>query len=301
MRGWILHSVSDNGTRPDDYEIRRFQEVSQTCGVDLRVLRPEQFDLIVTRDDRRSVRVDAEVVPLPDFVLPRSGAKTAYFALAVIRHLERLGVHSFNKSAAIETVRDKLYTQQILAASDLPFAKTMLAKFPVDVDLVEKDLGFPVVVKTISGSKGVGVFLCEDLPRFQDLMDLIGAAESSANIILQELVPTSFGRDLRVVTVGGRAVACMQRTAQGEGFKANFSAGGSVESYQLTPEIEWLALEASRVFDLDIAGIDLLFDEDHFKICEVNSAPGFRGIEQCCDVNIPSEILDFIRVRLGGL
>jgi gamma-F420-2:alpha-L-glutamate ligase len=299
MHGWILHNILDAAARPDAYEVRRFQEVAEESGIELRVLRPEQFDLIVTRDDRRSVRVDADVVALPDFLLPRLGAKTTYFALAVIRHLERLGVRSFNRSAAIETVRDKLYTQQILAASDLPFAKTMLVKFPVDADLVEKYLGFPVVVKTISGSRGVGVFLCENRAKFQDLVDLIGAAESAANIILQELVESSFGRDLRVVTVGGRAIACMQRTAKGDGFKANFSAGGSVESHQLTPEIEWLALEASRVFDLDIAGVDLLFEDGHFKICEVNSAPGFRGIEQCCDINVAGEIFEFIRVRLG--
>ena len=74
--------------------------------------------------------------PCQDFILPRMGAATTYFALAVVRHLERLGVHTFNSSQSIETVRDKLFTHQILAQSDLPFAQTMLAKFPVDADAV---------------------------------------------------------------------------------------------------------------------------------------------------------------------
>ena len=161
MNGWILYKQSQNEVEPDNYEIARFVEAAGAGGVGLRVVKPDDFDLIVTRDDRKSIRLDGAVVPLPVFLLPRMGAGTTYFALAVIRHLERLGVRTFNKSTSIEQVQDKLYTQQILAASDLPFAKTMLAKFPPDVDLVERYLGFPVVVKTVSGSLGTGVFLAE--------------------------------------------------------------------------------------------------------------------------------------------
>jgi len=299
MRGWILYKSSETEIKPEAYEIHRLQDVARAQGIEVKVLKPEQFDLIVTRDDRKSVRVDGDILPLPDFLLPRMGAGTTYFALAVIRQLERLRVRSFNSSASIETVKDKLYTQQILAASDLPFAKTMLARFPVDVSVVEKYLGFPVVVKTVSGSQGIGVFLSENRSQFGDLMHLISAAKSSVNIILQEFVQCSCGRDLRVITIGGRAVACMQRIARVGSFKANFSNGGSVEPYELTAEIEWLATEASRILGLDIAGVDLLFDDGHFKICEVNSSPGFQGMEQSQDINISREILDFVRVRLG--
>src|SRR5690625_844887 len=265
----------------------------------MRVIAPEQFDLVVTRDDRKSVVVDNEVLQLPDFVLPRMGAGTNYFALAVIRHLERLGVHTFNSSQSIDTVKDKLYTQQILAEHNIPVPKTMLIKYKSDVDLVERHLGFPVVVKTISGAQGSGVFLAETKSKFVDLLEMINAYKPRATMILQKFIEQSRGIDLRVFTVGGRAVAAMKRIAGDDSFKANFSRGGKVEPYEITPEIEWLATETSRVLDLDIAGIDLLFDGDHFKICEANSSPGFEGIESCMDVNIPDEIYQFLRVRLG--
>ncbi len=300
MRGWILHKSNGSEGRPESYSIRRFKETAAASGIEVKIVRPEQIDLIITGDDQKSVRLDGEVVPLPDFLLPRMGSGTTYFALAVIRQLERLRVKTFNKSSSIETVKDKLYTQHVLAASNLPFAKTMLVKFPVDVDLVEKVLDFPVVVKTISGSRGDGVFLSEDRSKFEDLMKLIRASKSNINLILQEFVSSSFGRDLRVITIGGRAVCCMKRSSTRGSFKANFSAGGSVEAFDLTPEIEWLASETSRVFDLDIAGIDLLFDGDHFKICEVNSSPGFKGMELCHSINVPREIFNYIRLRIGA-
>ena len=100
---------------------------------------------------------------------------------------------------------------------------------------------------------------------------------------------------------GGRVVACMERIARYGTFKANFSRGGKVKAFPISREIEWLATDCARVLNLDIAGIDLLFDGESFKICEANSSPGFKGIESCCDISIPDVIFDFIRVRLGIL
>lgn len=299
MKGWIIYRAPENEVKPETYEINRLIEEAEKQDIDIQVLAPEQFDLVVTRDDRKSVIVDNEVLQLPDFVLPRMGAGTNYFALAVIRHLERLGVHTFNSSQSIDTVKDKLYTQQILAEHNLPVPKTMLIKYKSDVELVEKHLGFPVIVKTISGAQGSGVFLAETKSKFVDLLEMINAYKPRATMILQEFIQESRGIDLRVLTIGGRAVAAMKRISGDDSFKANFSRGGRVEPYEITPEIEWLATETSRVLNLDIAGIDLLFDGDHFKICEANSSPGFEGIESCTDANIPEEIYQYLRVRLG--
>lgn len=301
MKCWIIYKRTQAEISPEAYEVRRLLDAAEKNDIDARVIKPDQVELVVTREGRRSILIDGHLTQVPDFVLPRMGAGTTYFALAVIRHLERLGVHCFNSSTSIDAVKDKLLTQQILASNNLPVPKTMLVKFPVDEHIVEQQLGFPVVVKSLSGSQGKGVFLSETKKSFADLVQLIEASSPTANIILQEFISESYGQDLRVVTIGGRPIACMKRTsAEGE-FKANFSAGGSVEAYPMTPEIEWLALQASSILGLDIAGVDLLFAGDHFKICEVNSSPGFQGLERCCDVDVAHEIYHYITIRLGSL
>ena len=302
MRGWVLYRGSANVLKKEtySYECDRLKNEAAHAGIDLQIYKPEQFDLTVTREDKQSILLDGKPVELPDFVIPRLGASTTYFSLAVVRHLERLGVYSVNTSQSIETVRDKLFAHQILAEAGLPVPKTMLVKFPVDVDKVEKHIGFPVVVKTLSGSHGSGVFLSENKQSFKDLMQLIEVSNSSMNIILQEYIDTSKGRDLRVLTIGGRVAACMERTAASEDeFKTNFSAGGNVKAFDVNPEIEWLATQTSQKLDLDFGGIDLLFGKDHFYICEGNSSPGFKGIESVCDINISQELFHFVRVRLG--
>jgi len=299
LLGWIIYKTHELEVKPEVYEINRLIAEAKKHTIDLHVLKPEQIDLIVTKEDRKSILVNDKPTSLPDFVLPRMGAGTTYFALAVIRHLERLGVPGFNNSDSIDTVKDKLYTHQILAQSNLPVPKTMLVKFPVDINLIEKHIGFPAVIKTLSGSQGKGVFLVRDKQSCKDLFQLLEITNAKISIIIQEFIETSYGKDLRVFTVGGRVVACMERKSNSEDFKANYSLGGTVSSYPVTPEIEWLAVEVTRLLGLDIAGVDLLFDHDHFKICEVNSSPGFQGVESCCNVNIPKEIYTYLKLRLG--
>ena len=299
MRGWILYKKAKSELKESNYEVHRFLSEAEKSSIELQIIKPEQVDIIVGKDDLGNIMVDGKNCPLPDFVIPRMGAGTTYFALAVIRQLERLGVYSVNSSNSIEIVRDKLYTQQILAKNNLPIPKSMLVKFPVNIELVEEYINFPVVVKTISGSQGNGVYLSEDKNNFIDLMHLLESTSSNANIIIQEFIKTSRGVDLRIITVGGRVIGCMKRINNNGGFKANFSAGGVVEKYELNAEIEWLATTVSNIMNLDIAGIDLLFDEGHFKICECNSSPGFKGMESCNNVNMPVEIYNYIKFRKG--
>lgn len=299
MRGWILYKRAKNELKESNYEVHRFISEAEKLSIELEIIKPEQIDLIVGRDNKGNIMVDGKSWPLPDFVIPRMGAGTTYFALAVIRQLEGLGVYSVNSSSSIEIVRDKLYTQQILAQNNLPIPKSMLAKFPVNVALVDDYIKFPAVIKAISGSQGNGVYLSENKGAFNDLMHLLEATNPNANVIVQEFIKNSRGIDLRVLTVGGRVIGCMKRINNTGGFKANFSAGGIVERYDLNSEIELLATTIASIMNLDIAGIDLLFDEGHFKICECNSSPGFKGMESCNNINVPVEIFNYIKFRKG--
>ncbi len=129
-------------------------------------------------------------------------------------------------------------------------------------------------------------------------MQMVENSNPKVNLIFQEFIKSSYGKDLRVFIVGGRVVGAMLRTASDGNFKSNYSRGGTVQKFEITPEIEWLVLEIARKLDLDIAGIDLLFDNNGYKICEVNSSPGFEGLELACEKNIALEIIQFVKHKL---
>lgn len=298
MEGWVI-CRGDKSTG-ESYETNRFIEESKKHNIRLKVYRPEQIDLVVSNNDNRNVFVEGKQVKAPDFILPRiGGEETKYYTLAVTRYFEKLGIPCINSSLSIETVKDKLFSTQILAHHNIPVPKTMLINNSTDINLIEKNIKFPAVVKTLSGSFGKGVYLAQDKKSLQEIIDLVEITNSGMNLLIQEYISASHGRDLRVFVVNGRAISCMQRTSIGDEFRANFSLGGNAKKYPLTPEIEYLAVQSAKVSDLEIAGVDLLFDKDQFKVCEINAAPGFELLESSIDINIPKKIFQYIKSRYG--
>lgn len=295
MNVWIL-------TRdPESYENNRFKEEAEKEEVELQFVTSDDFDIIVTREGEKSILYKGNYINLPDCLIPRRGANTAYFELAIIRHLEKMGVFVINSSQSVENAKDKLLTLQILAANKIPIPKTMLAKLPINIELVEKEFNYPLIIKTISSTHGKGVFLCENKNQFEDFLDFMEVSKDpKVNIIIQEFVTTSKGKDIRVFVIGDRAVGAMLRSAREGKIKANFSAGGSVAPFELNSLVERLAVASSKILGLEIAGVDILFDGMSYVVCEINSSPGFKGFETATGINIPREIFRYIHNRLGN-
>ena len=319
MKLWML----GNRLTTEMYERQRFIEEAEKQNIDFSVVFADEIDLIVSRDDRKSIRYKNDIVSLPDVLLARTGSGTGYFNLSVLRQFERLNVPTIPNSNSIEASKDKMYANQILAQAGLPIPKTMLTRFPCKADLVEKQVGFPCVLKVITGSHGAGVYLCRTPKEFEDLSELISSLDSKTSMIIQEYISItrkslpseceiyscktsmiiqeyishSEGRDLRVIVIGGRVVGAMERKATDGSFKANISRGGEGAPYDVDDEMEMLAIQVAKVLDLDIAGIDLLFHPDGYKICEANSSPGFKGFENALGINIPQKVFDYARLR----
>lgn len=301
MDVWILFGDDIESNADLAHEVRRFLSVAKAMEVNVSVVRPDQFDLLVTHEVRDTILINGKPVPLPDFVFPYFNHNDhSYFSLAIVRQLERLGVHVYNGAQTIETVRDKLHTHQILAESGITTPDTMLAKFPVDMDLIEETIGFPVVVKTLNGALGIGVFLIETPKAFGDLMELVGETNPNLQLIFQKFVSQSKGRDLRLFTVDGEVIAAMERRANDGGFKANFSSGASVHEFVPDQEAIDIAVRTAEVLDIDIGGIDLLFNEGGgYTICEANTFPGFKGLEKASGVNVPEKIFEAMQRKMS--
>ena len=104
MKLWML----GNRLTTEMYERERFIEEAEKSGIDFTVAFADEIDLIVSRDDRKSIRYRNDVVSLPDALLARTGSGTGYFNLSVLRQFERLNVLTLPNSTSIEASKDKL-------------------------------------------------------------------------------------------------------------------------------------------------------------------------------------------------
>jgi RimK family alpha-L-glutamate ligase len=278
------------------YSRARFQEEAASLGLTVSWLNPQHFDLLV---DAEAVRTfyRSRTLPAPGAFVARTGSDTTMFARAIIRQMESTaGVVVVNSSDAIMASRDKLLAHQLLAAGGVPFPKTVLARQPSDVHKMVRLVGGPpVILKLLSGTHGKGVMLGKDLDEIQASLETVWALNQT--LLIQEYVDHDPGADIRVLVVGGRVLGAMKRTAKLGRFRANVHQGAHVESYPLTDDLEWLALQAAEIMGLDIAGVDLVQGRHGYLVIEVNSAPGFEGFEKATGKNVAAEMLRYVRFR----
>ena len=289
----IITKQSEN-----DYETSRLLESFASKNIIVRVCHPDDFDIVVDRDIRKGIKYTGEEVEIPQLVLVRLGAGILPFQLAVLRHFEQAGVIVINGSAPIETAKNKMMTSQLLSRAGIPIPKTMMVRFPIQEKLIAENIGYPCVVKVVTGSYGAGVYLCEKKKDYKKLVEFIESLGNKKTLLVQEYLGDHPGEDLRVLVIGGKVVGAMKRTAPDGDFRANITAGGTGEGYEVTPEIDYIARETARTLGLTIAGIDLLFDKRGFRVCEANSNPGFSGFEKYCKVNVADLITEYIKYKV---
>lgn len=298
MKIWYIWEGDINSEIPGTYEIRRLLEVGLSRGHDVQILSPGQFKILVGGSVDQNVFIDGKGQERPDLIMSRMGAASTYLSISIIRHMWQHGVVVVNDADAIERAIDKMFTMHVLADKGIPIPKTMFARCPVDSNVVTQQIGYPVIVKTLKGTQGGGVFLCETPDSLRDLSEiLVHQGADVSPVLFQEFIATSRGRDIRVFCVGGKVLACMERKSTDGSFKSNITRGGVGQPVEITPEISKIALDTCNALGLEIAGIDLLYTEDGYRVCEANSAPDFRGLEKFCQVDVPKSIYEYIEAR----
>ena len=286
LHGWVL---VPGGEPP---ELSRIRQGALAHGVEIDVVPPKSVDLLLDPARPDLVWVEGEARPRPQFAIAGFVDESDYFNFALMRQLDTQGVVCVNPAEAMLNSSDKLRTLQLLATGGIPVPRTLLWRPGLTAATVEARLGLPVVMKLLRGSRGQGVFLVHTRQELANHLDLVQYGRVRDEVIFQELIAATKGRDLRVMVIDGQARACMQRrSGSADGFKANLSQGGSADAYPMTDEIRRLAVESARILGLVVGGIDLLFTQTGFVVCEADSIPGFKGLEAACDINVPAEIL----------
>jgi len=235
-----------------------------------------------------------------DAVIPRSGAGHTFYATAIVRQFEMMGIWSANSSQSISRARDKLRSLQILQRREVGLPTTAFANSTSDVEGIIKLVGgAPLVVKLLEGMQGMGVVLAETRSAARSLIEAFLGME--ANILVQEYIKESGGSDVRCFVVGERVVASMIRIAAEGDFRANLHRGGRAEKVKLTKEERVMAVRAAKALGLQVAGVDILRSSRGPLVLEVNSSPGLEGIEEATGVDVAGKIIEHVEknVRPG--
>ena len=208
--------------------------------------------------------------------------------------LEFLGIPVINEFNVSTICGNKMLTSMQLKKNNIPTPKTY---FSFSGDAAQENLskiGYPVVIKPIIGSWGRNVMPLKDKDTADAIIEQREITDGPLDRIfyLQEMVDRP-PRDIRVITIGDKAVTAMYRKSSGS-FKTNIALGAEPEICDITNEMEDLCASASKAVGGGILGVDLMEDKEKgLVVHEVNNTVEFKGLVKVSNINIPKEMIEF--------
>lgn len=237
-----------------------------------------------------------EIEPKNTLIINRASVAYQTSSLDIISQLEKNHFFCINSRECLEMCSDKFRTFVKLSDLGIETPKTVMVRNEESIEHALQSVGgkFPVILKTITGTQGKGVFIAESWKNLLSVLQTIWSLNPEIEIIMQEFIESD--GDYRVHILNDEVIAIMKRIAGEKEFRANFHLGGSVEKVdEIDPKIRDLAIKAAKATGAIWAGVDVIVNKNTGEafILEVNSSPGTEGIEKATGVNVSKLVMDF--------
>lgn len=211
--------------------------------------------------------------------------------------LEKVGYKLYNNIESIIRCDDKMLTHICLADHDIKMPTTISSTLCYTdngnrdyLKLVEEKISLPMIVKEVYGSLGKQVYFAKN---HEELLEIENKLIHVPHIF-QEFISSSYGKDYRIIVIGGKVVAYMKRENPNS-YLSNLAAGGTSSKTELPDEYLKIAEKCASILGLDYCGVDIL--EGHSGepiVSEVNSNAFYEGIEKTTGVNVAGCYVDYL-------
>ncbi|MBU8900058.1 RimK family alpha-L-glutamate ligase [Corallococcus sp. H22C18031201] len=276
---------------------RRLVEAGRARGHRVRVLNPLRVQMLL---DGRSATLfyDRKKLAPTDGVIPRIALSISTYGLAVVNQFGLARVPLVNHAQAIAQSRNKMRSLQLLSAHGISIPATVMARDAAHLkEMVGLVGGVPVLVKLLQGQEKHGVMVCESVQSLEAALEaVLGLGH---NLVMQEYVKST-GQDVRVLVVGGCAVAAVRRRPRPGRLSHTLNKGARLEALELSPGQRAIAEKAARLVGLEVAAVDMLDVQGEPKVFEVNSSPSLPEMEAATGMDLAGAIIARTEALIGG-
>lgn len=262
----------------------------------------------IIKNNGKSININPEST----VIIARSGVLKSTHNKEVLTTLEEGRYFVVNRLRPMEICENKFITCDFLERKGIPVPKYALITSEVDVENAVKKIGgkFPVVMKLLTGSKGIGVSVVDSFNSLKSVYQTIKKLDETSEIMIQEKIKAKYDlrihvliKDVNIKDINHpgnfRIIGAMRRNAVGKDFRTNYSLGGTVGKVKLTKEIEEISFRAASETGCNWSGVDIMIDEKTNKpyVLEVNSSPGTEGISKALGKPIVNDVIEFVMNR----
>jgi len=202
----------------------------------------------------------------------RGGALEDEAGLSLISSFQNSQAFMINTRAAMLTCDNKLTTALLFEKFGLPTPRTAFVSNENNIKTALDKVGgkFPIILKTLTGTQGVGVIKIES---YEGLVATLQAMwKLEAEVLIQEFMPSDF--DVRTFVVDNKIFASTKRTHSSYDFRSNTHRGAEAEPYKLSDEEMEMVLKAARLSRAYMVGVDHIIFKNKPYLLEINGSPG---------------------------
>jgi ribosomal protein S6--L-glutamate ligase len=241
-------------------------------------------------------------------ILTRRGVVRNTYTRDIVTQLEEQNFFVVNTLESILACENKYVTSKILMDAGIPVPKMAIVDGEESIEKAVKTIGgqFPVVLKMLSGSHGIGVSIIESLASLKSVLQTFWKIDPNIETLIQEKIESEYDLRIHVLTrrfnspkpedTDSILLGYMRRNRVKKDFRTNYSLGGTVEKTKVTPEQERIAIEAAKAVGCNWCGVDIIVDKKTGKnyVLEVNSSPGTQGLKKATGIDVVKDIIEFI-------
>lgn len=262
MKGYVYYSKDESMRNWGFIEDLRVESVKN--GIELQLLvEEEQPD------------TDADFILFRD----RNPEKAVFF--------EQSGFLLINRANINWIANDKWKSFELATLLGVPTVPTKMVGSISDIT------SYPCVLKTVDGHGGTEVVLCKS----EADANAFFLQFEGRSIIVQPFIESD-ATDVRVFMLGQDVLGAVKRTGK-ESFKSNYTLGGSIEKYLLSPRQENDATTIARTLNSDYIGIDfLLLPDGSWLLNEIEDPVGARSLYQTHDFSVAGRLMEYVKRKL---
>jgi len=213
-------------------------------------------------------------------------------ALYALSLFENTGVKTINAYRVALACGDKVATSKALRDAGVPTPDVKVAFTRESALAAIEDMGYPVVLKPVTGSWGRLLAKINDRDAAEAVLehkDHLGSYYHKIFYVQEYLEKP--GRDIRAFVIGDEVACAVYRSSSH--WITNTSRGASATNCPLTPELKKVSLAAAQAMGGGVLAVDLIESDDGLVAHEVNYTVEFRNSIEPTGVDIPGRIIEY--------
>jgi len=301
IRLLIISAKNDSKIQKPFITAGRLQEECKKKGLDSYIAHIEEAVINKEKDITTISNHGSDVDWVLDenvIAIVRGSAASKDSYMDLVSQLEKMNIPCVNNRETVSMCADKYWSSIKLREVGVtqPRSALVRSKETLQESIESIDLEYPFILKTLRGSKGVGVMFIESERSLKALVSMLYKLDPDVEFIVQQFIESD--GDVRVQVLGNEIVGAMKRMQIKGDFRSNISQGAEGKPYKLNEEEIKLSMDAHKSVNGDWTAVDFIIDKDGTPYClEVNSSPGTDGFEEATGINVAKTVIEYYEDR----